>query len=110
MIIKKALYGLKSFSAAFRAHLAETLDAMGYKPSYADPDVWLRPVVKPDAFKYYEYVLCYVDNVLRISADPKKKMRRIQEDFILKDDKIAKPDVYLGSTITKMPLDNGKMC
>jgi hypothetical protein len=58
MIIKKALYGLKSSGAAFRAHLAETLDAMGYKPSYADPDVWLRPAVKPDGFKYYEYILC----------------------------------------------------
>ena len=41
MIIRKALYGLKSSGAAFRAHLAQTLDAMGYKPSYADPDVWL---------------------------------------------------------------------
>ncbi len=38
MIIKKALYGLKSSGAAFRAHLTETLDAMSYKPSYADPD------------------------------------------------------------------------
>jgi hypothetical protein len=53
MIIKKTLYGLKSSGAAFRAHLVETLDAMGYKPSYADPDVWLRPAVKPDGFKYY---------------------------------------------------------
>jgi hypothetical protein len=52
MIIKKALCGLKSSDAAFRAHLAETLDAMDYKPSYADTDVWLRPAVKPDGFKY----------------------------------------------------------
>ena len=74
MIIKKALYGLKSSGAAFRAHLAETLDAMGYKPSYKDIDVWLRPAVKPDGFKYYEYILCYVDGVLSISADPKKTM------------------------------------
>jgi hypothetical protein len=110
MIIKKALHGLKSSCAAFRAHLAETLDAMGYKPSYADPDVWLRPAVKPDGFKYYEYILCYVDDVLSISADPKKTMRRIQEDFKLKDDKIAEPDVYLGATIAKMSLDNGETC
>jgi hypothetical protein len=106
MIIKKALYGLKSSGAAFRAHLTETLDAMGYKPSYADPDVWLRKAVKPDGFKYYEYILCCVDGVLSISADPKKMMRRIQEDFKLKDDKIAEPDVYLGATIAKMSLDN----
>jgi hypothetical protein len=33
MIIKKALYGLKSSSTAFRGHLADTLDAMSYKPS-----------------------------------------------------------------------------
>jgi hypothetical protein len=37
-------------------------------------------------------------------------MRRIQEDFKLKDDKIAEPDVYLGATIAKMSLDNGKTC
>jgi hypothetical protein len=95
---------------AFRAHLADTLDVMGYKPSYADPDVWLRPAVKPDGFKYYEYILCYVDNVLSISGDPKKTMRRIQEDFKLKDDKIAEPDVYLGATIAKMSLGNGETC
>jgi hypothetical protein len=83
---------------------------MGYKPSYADPDVWLRPAVKPDGFKYYEYILCYVDNVLSISGDPKKTMRRIQEDFKLKDDKIAEPDVYLGATIAKMSLGNGETC
>jgi hypothetical protein len=45
MIIKKALHGLKSSSTAFRAHLAETLDAMGYKPSYAELDVWLQTAV-----------------------------------------------------------------
>ena len=110
MITKKALHGLKSSGAAFRAHLAETLDAMGYKPSYADPDVWLRAAVKADGFQYYEYILCYVDDVLCISADPKKSMRRVQEDFKLKDNKIAEPDVYLGATIGKVSLDNGKTC
>ncbi len=110
MLIKKALYGLKSSGAAFRAHLAETLDAMGYKPSYADPDVWMRPAVKPNGFEYYEYILCYVDDVLCISADPNKSMERIQDDFKLKDDKIAEPDVYLGATLSKMKLANGKEC
>jgi hypothetical protein len=110
MLITKALYGLKSSGAAFRAHLAETLDAMGYKPSYADPDVWLRPAVKPDGFEYYEFILCFVDDVLAISADPKKSMDRIQEDFKPKDDKIAEPEVYLGATLSKMSLDNGRSC
>jgi hypothetical protein len=109
MLVIKALYGLRSSGAAFRALLAETLVKLGYKPSYADPDVWMRPAVRPNGTEYYEYVLCYVDDVLCISADPMKTMRGIQADFKLKDDKIAEPDVYLGATLTKMEI-NGKMC
>ena len=48
MIIRKALYGLKSSGVAFRAHLVETLHDIGFKPARADPDVWIRPAVKPD--------------------------------------------------------------
>ena len=57
MLARKALYGLKISGEAFRAFLTETLDAMGYRPSYADPNLWLRPAVNPDGFKYYRYIL-----------------------------------------------------
>ena len=63
--------GLKRSGALFRAFLAETLYDIGYKPTWADPDVWLRPAVKPDGFEYYEYTLCYIDDVLCLSHDPK---------------------------------------
>ena len=67
MVIRKALYGLKLSGAAFRVHLAETLYDLGYTPSKADPDVWLRPAVKPcglHGFEYYEMVLVYdVDDI-----------------------------------------------
>ena len=88
MIIKKALYGLKSSSAAFRAHLAEIMYNLGYKPMRADPDVWIRPANKPCGFEYYEMVLVYVDDILCISANPRATMHGIQETFKLKDDKI----------------------
>ena len=52
MLIRKALYGLKSSGAAFRAFQFDTLDAMGYRPRYSDPELWLRPAVKPDVFEY----------------------------------------------------------
>jgi hypothetical protein len=110
MLVQKALYGLKSSGAAFRAFLAETLDAMGYRPSFADPDVWIWPAVKPDGSEYYEYILCYVDDVLCISADPKKFMKIIQDDFKLKDDNIEEPDVHLGATLANMTLESGKTC
>jgi hypothetical protein len=47
-IIKMALYGLKSSGAAFRAKLAGVLHDLGYRPTLADPDVWLKAAVKPD--------------------------------------------------------------
>ena len=46
MIIVRALYGLRSSGAAFRALLAETLYDLNYRPSYVDPDVYMRPAVK----------------------------------------------------------------
>ena len=38
MLVRKALYGLKSSGAAFRTHLAETLYDIGFGPTQADPD------------------------------------------------------------------------
>jgi hypothetical protein len=109
MLVIKALYGLRSSGAAFRALLADTLVKLGYKSSYADPDVWMRPAVKKNGDEYYEYVLCYVDDVLCISAAARDTMLGIQRDFKLKDDKIAEPDVYLGATLDQMEVD-GHMC
>lgn len=68
--VKKAIYVLKSAGAAFRSLLADTLMDIGYRPTKADPDVWLRPAVKPDGFQYYEMTLCYVDDILSMSHDP----------------------------------------
>ena len=51
MTVVRALYGLRSSDAAFRALLAEVLHDLGYKPTKADPDVYLRPAVKSNGFK-----------------------------------------------------------
>ena len=40
-IVVRALYGLKSASAAFRSFMASKLDEIGFKSSNANPDVWL---------------------------------------------------------------------
>ena len=40
------------------------------KNSRFKPDVWLKPEVKPDGFKYYAIVLCYVDDVISIGHQP----------------------------------------
>jgi len=41
MLVVRALYGLKSSGAAYRALLAKTLYDLNYRPTKADPDVWL---------------------------------------------------------------------
>ena len=109
MIIRKPLYGLKSSGAAFRAHLAETLYELYYLPTEADPDVWIRPAVKPNGFEYFEITLVYVDNIMSISHDPKATMEGIQTIFKLKDDKIEKPENYLGAQLPQRVI-NGREC
>ena len=81
LIVTRALYGLKSAGASFREFLAEKLDSMSFKSSVADPDVWLRPVVKPDKEEYYEYILVYVDDIISVSHAPMDIMNEITSTF-----------------------------
>ena len=43
----------------------------------ADPDMLLQLLAKPGGFKYYDYVLVYVDDILCISHKPRKVMEQI---------------------------------
>jgi hypothetical protein len=110
MIVKMALYGLKSSGAAFRSKLAGVLHDMNYRPSLADPDVWLRAATKPCGFEYYEMVLCYVDDVMVVGHEPGRTIDGIQAVFKLKGDKAAAPDMYLGVTLEKKPNSKGVEC
>jgi Reverse transcriptase (RNA-dependent DNA polymerase) len=110
LIVERALYGLKSAGAAFRSYLAEHLWSLDYRPSYADPDVWLRPAVKADGSEYYEMLLCYVDDILCISIDPMKTMSRIKDKFELKNDEVKTPSDYLGGVLEQMTNENGVTC
>jgi hypothetical protein len=110
MVVKMALYGLKSSGAAFRAKLAGLLNDIGYTPAKADPDVWMRPAVKPDGTEYYEYVLCYVDDVLAISHNPMKTIDGIKGMFKLKDDKAEPPNIYIGASLEQVTTQGGTGC
>ena len=46
-------------------------------------------------------VLVYVDDILCILDEPKATMRGIQATFKLKDDRIEKPENYLGAQLTQ---------
>jgi hypothetical protein len=105
VIIVRAMYGLKSSGAAWRAKFSETLRDMGFLPSYADPDVWYRPATKTCGFEYYEYILVYVDDILVLSASPLPIMKTIQQTYRLKDEP-GPPKDYLGATIKTWSIPN----
>ena len=105
VFMRKALYGLKSSGTAFRAHLAETLRDIGFHPTRADPDVWRQPAKKADGEEYYEYILFSIDDLLSISEDVTKILQGVQAVFKFKDDKIVRPQVYLGAQLDTMTVD-----
>jgi hypothetical protein len=104
IVIVRALYGLKSSGAAWRAHMAQTMTDLGFTPCQADPDVWMKKAVKPCGFAYWEYVLIYVDDILAISHNPSAIMDRLSALYRLKEDPTTgkgygKPKMYLGAEI-----------
>jgi hypothetical protein len=100
-IISKALYGLRSSGRSFRDFLASNLRELGFVSSKADPDLWLRPAVKSNGDKIYEYVISYVDDLIFQGINPKEFMDKLGSRFTLKPGSIKEPDTYLGVDIKK---------
>ena len=65
MIVVRALYGLKSSGAMWHRKLAENLRDMGFRPSKADYDLWMR---QPQ--DHWECVAVIADNLHVFSKEP----------------------------------------
>ena len=89
LIVDKSLYGLRSSSARFHDHLSSKLRRMGFTPTKADPDLWIK-----DCGTHYEYIARYIDDVLAFGKDALKIIQEIQKDYILEG--IGRPEYYLG--------------
>ena len=79
LIIRKALYGLKSSGKRWHERCAEVLRSMGYFPCKMDPDVWMR-----DMGDYYEYIGVYVDDMEVAARVAKKVIDEFTETYNLK--------------------------
>ena len=52
--VVRVLYGLKSAGATFRSHLARCMESLGYVSCKVDPNLWLKPKIRPlDGLYYY---------------------------------------------------------
>ena len=65
MKMVKAQYGLRGSGLAWHNKLYDVLTAAGFTPSRAEPDIWMR-----DCGDHYEYIACYVDDLLIASKNP----------------------------------------
>ena len=83
----------------------ERLDEMGFKSSISDPDIWLRPEVKPYGEQYYEFVLVYVDDILGIIINAMKVLLEISERLKFKNNNIKPPEIYLGGMLENKNLN-----
>ncbi len=99
VIIKKALYGLKSSAECWHSMFSDSLRKLGFSPTRFDRDVWIR-----DAGDHYEYIFTHVDDFTIVSKDPWIHMRKLQETYTIKDP--APPKYYLGNDFEM--LDCGK--
>lgn len=110
MLIKRALYGLRSSGAAWRNMLAQTIEEMGFTSTVVDPDVWRRRATKPSGEEYYELLLVFVDDILIMSHEATKHVESLKEVYTLKPESVGPPSMYLGADVSKMQTASGDVC
>ena len=102
----RAINGLESAGTAFQSHLARYMESLGYKSCKDDPDIWLKPEIRPeDGEMCYSYLLCFVDNNLCIHHYADSMLEWLHKSFPLKTG-FGNPYVYLGAKLCKIRLHN----
>lgn len=92
VVIKKALYGLRTSSERWWSHFADTLRGLGFNNTRYDKDVWLRTSA---CGTHYEYVCTHSDDFMIAARDAQGIMNGIKETYNIKSE--GPPDYYLGN-------------
>jgi hypothetical protein len=108
MILVRALYGLKSAGASWRAMFSGSIKDLGFASTMVDPDVYISKNFREDGVPYYKMILVYVDDVLCVSHEPASIMTSLGEVYELKGGSVQEPTLYLGANIKKVQLVNGR--
>ena len=99
--IQRALYGLPGSARAFADFFADTLLRLGFEPSRADPDLWIKKTPYG-----YDYIATHVDDVIVASKNPQDYIARIEQEYALRNIE-TDPSYYLGSRLKRRP--DGKL-
>ena len=100
LIMVKALYGTRSGGARWHDRLFDILQELKFKPSKADPDVWMRP--EPGG-TCYEYIAVYVDDLAIAAKDPQAFCNELKKKYNLKLNGVGPLEYHLGCTYKKDP-------
>ena len=91
LTLHKALYGLRSSGLRWHERLADCLRDMGFTPSKAEPDIWMRK-----AEDHYEYIGVYIDDLVIVSKNPQEIADVLIDKHKFKLKGTGSIDVYLG--------------
>jgi len=94
LVLKRALYGLKTASRSFHEFFGNCLLQLGFTPTRADPDLWYR---KSDDYEGYDYIATHVDDIIIAAKRPAECMSQIEQHFHVQN-KEDSPSTYLGNT------------
>ena len=92
MIIQKLLCGSCESGARWHEALSAKLRSMGFTPSKADSDLWIRKLED-----HCECIATHVDDLLIWSRKPEELINIIKKDFKLKG--VGIPEFYLGGDV-----------
>ena len=100
LVIRKALYGLKSSGLRWSHRIHDITLHLEFKPCKVDACVWLREMKTR-----YEYIAIYVDNLLIASEKPQQIIGDLKENFKLKIESDGPLEYHLGCDY-KLDKDN----
>ena len=103
LIIQKALYGLCSSGLRWHERFADVLRDMGFHPSLAEPDIWMRPQTD-----HYEYIAVCVDDLLIASKDPESIINDLTKKHQFKLKGTGPVSFHLGCDFCRD--DDGTLC
>ena len=103
MIVHKALYGLCSSGLCWHERLSDILYDMGFVPTLAESDIWIKQVDK-----HYEYIAVYVDDFAIASKNPESIVHELKEHFQLKLKGVGPITYHLGCDFFHDP--DGTLC
>ena len=98
VVLKRALYGLNTASRSFHEFFGDFLRSLGFEPSRADQDLWIR---KSEHYNGYEYIATHVDDIIIAAKKPVEIMSQIEQHFKVRD-VTDSPSYYLGNDLVRV--------